>query len=210
MLKPSVSIAPFEARRTNDKPAKSIEREVQANAPLQRVCEAGGNANAVGITKRNMLVCGTASVLASMSAGLLFSTRTAYGQSSFEISKSDAEWRQLLTDTEFEVLRNEATEKPYSSPLNDEKRAGTYNCAGCQLPVYSSETKYDSGTGWPSFYTSLPKAIGTKQDNTWFVTRIEVHCRRCGGHLGHIFDDGPQPTGLRHCLNGVALEFAVA
>lgn len=128
----------------------------------------------------------------------------------FEITKTEAEWRAVLTEEQFLVLRLEATEPAYSSALNDEKRHGLFHCAGCDLPLYSSETKYDSGTGWPSFYQSLPDAVGTKEDNSLFATRTEVHCRRCGGHLGHIFDDGPAPTGKRHCLNGTALKFVAS
>lgn len=129
---------------------------------------------------------------------------------SFEITKSEEEWRQFLTEAQYEVLREEGTERAFSSPLDDEKREGIFHCAGCDLAVYSSKAKYDSGTGWPSFWKSLPDAIGTKQDNSLFMTRTECHCRRCGGHLGHIFDDGPEPTGKRHCLNGVALTFKPA
>lgn len=128
----------------------------------------------------------------------------------FEVEKSEAEWRALLTPAQFAVLREEDTEPSGSSPLNEEKRKGVFHCAGCDLAAYSSETKYESGTGWPSFWQSLPDAIGTKEDNTLFMTRIEVHCRRCGGHFGHIFDDGPLPTGKRHCLNGLALTFKPA
>ena len=125
----------------------------------------------------------------------------------YEITLTDAEWRSRLTDLQYAVLRQEDTERAGSSPLDKEYGAGTYHCAGCDLAVYSSAHKYDSGTGWPSFWQSLPQAIGTKEDNSLFATRTEVHCRRCGGHFGHIFDDGPQPTGLRHCLNGAALLF---
>lgn len=125
----------------------------------------------------------------------------------FEISLTEQEWRARLTEEQFAILRQEKTERAFTSPLNAEKRAGTYNCAGCDLPLFSSETKYDSGTGWPSFYEPLDNAIGTKEDNSLFATRTEVHCRRCGGHLGHVFDDGPQPTGLRYCMNGIALTF---
>jgi peptide-methionine (R)-S-oxide reductase len=128
----------------------------------------------------------------------------------FEITRSEAEWRAMLTDTQYRVLREEATERAFTSPLNDEKRAGLFHCAGCDLPLYSSEAKYDSGTGWPSFWESLPDAIGTKADNTLFMTRTECHCARCGGHQGHIFDDGPPPTGKRHCINGVAMTFKPA
>jgi len=125
----------------------------------------------------------------------------------FEVTKAETEWRRLLTADAYAVLREEATEKPFSSPLLTEKRAGLYHCRGCDLAVYASEQKYDSGTGWPSFWRALPQAVGTKEDNSFFSTRTEVHCRRCGGHFGHIFDDGPQPTGERHCLNGLALRF---
>ena len=125
----------------------------------------------------------------------------------FEITRTEAEWRAQLTPAQFKVLRKESTERPFTSPLNDEKRAGVYHCAGCDLPLYSSETKYDSGTGWPSFWEPLDNAIGTKPDRKLLRVRTEVHCRRCGGHLGHVFNDGPKPTGKRHCLNGVALTF---
>lgn len=129
----------------------------------------------------------------------------------FEICRSEAEWRERLSENEYLVLRQEETERPNSSPLNEETRAGTYRCRGCDLPVYSSDAKYDSGTGWPSFFESLPNAVGTKEDRKFiFQVRTEVHCRRCGGHLGHIFDDGPEPTGKRHCLNGLSLAFVPA
>jgi peptide-methionine (R)-S-oxide reductase len=129
---------------------------------------------------------------------------------SFEIVKSADEWRKLLSPAAFATLREEATESPWTSPLNDEHRAGTFTCAGCALPLFASDTKYDSGTGWPSFFDVLPNAIGTREDNSLFATRTEVHCRRCGGHLGHVFEDGPKPTGLRYCMNGVALGFTPA
>ncbi|MGQ7791762.1 peptide-methionine (R)-S-oxide reductase MsrB [Faunimonas sp. B44] len=125
----------------------------------------------------------------------------------FELMRSEAEWRQILTPAQYRVLREEGTEPAGSSPLNAEKRAGLFHCAGCDLPVYSSATKYESGTGWPSFWESLPDAVRTKEDRSFFMRRTEVHCRRCGGHFGHIFDDGPPPTGKRHCLNGLALTF---
>ena len=125
----------------------------------------------------------------------------------FEICRSEAQWRARLSDDEYLVLREEETEPPYSSQLHTLTRAGTYHCKGCDLPIYSSKHKYDSETGWPSFWKSLPEAVRTKPDNSLFATRTEVHCRRCGSHLGHIFDDGPDPTGKRHCLNGVSLTF---
>ena len=128
-------------------------------------------------------------------------------QATFEITKTDAEWRKLLTPEQFYILRGHGTERAFTSPLDREYRAGTYACAGCQLPLFSSTTKYDSKTGWPSFHTPLENAVGTRSDRSLFMTRTEVHCRRCGGHLGHVFDDGPRPTGLRYCMNGVALIF---
>ena len=128
----------------------------------------------------------------------------------FEIDKSDSEWRRLLTKAQYEVLRLHRTEIPGSSPLNHETRAGTFACAACDLPLFSSETKYDSRTGWPSFYRPLPNAVGTSTDHILLMARTEVHCRRCGGHLGHVFQDGPPPTGLRYCMNGVAMKFIPA
>ena len=128
----------------------------------------------------------------------------------FEVEKPDADWRALLTAAQYDVLRQHGTERPFSSPLDHEKRKGTFACAGCDLPVYASDAKFDSGTGWPSFYQPLPNAVGTSEDRSYFMKRTEVHCRRCGGHLGHVFDDGPPPTGLRYCMNGVALKFTPA
>ena len=120
---------------------------------------------------------------------------------------TDAQWRQRLTPAQYHVLREEGTERAFTSPLNDEKRKGTFHCAGCDLPLFSSDTKYDSGTGWPSFWQPIANAIGTSIDRSLFSVRTEVHCRRCGGHLGHVFEDGPRPTGLRYCMNGVAMTF---
>jgi peptide-methionine (R)-S-oxide reductase len=125
----------------------------------------------------------------------------------FEITRTDAEWRRLLTPGQFHILRQHGTERAFSHPLDREYRPGTYSCAGCQLPLFSATTKYNSGTGWPSFYAPLENAVGTRIDRGFFMTRTEVHCRRCGGHLGHVFDDGPKPTGLRYCMNGTALIF---
>ena len=128
----------------------------------------------------------------------------------FEIQKSDSEWRAILSKPQYDVLRLRRTEAPGSSPLDKEKRKGTFVCAGCDLALFSSETKFDSKTGWPSFYRPLPNAIGTSTDHLLLLPRTEVHCRRCGGHLGHVFDDGPPPTGLRYCMNGLSLKFTPA
>jgi peptide-methionine (R)-S-oxide reductase len=125
----------------------------------------------------------------------------------FEIEKSDAEWRAQLTPQQYEILRNHGTERPYTSPLLKEHRKGNFACAGCDLPLFSSETKFESGTGWPSFYQPLENAIGRTEDRTYGMVRTEVHCRRCGGHMGHVFDDGPKPTGLRYCIDGFGLTF---
>ena len=121
--------------------------------------------------------------------------------------RTDDEWRRTLTPEQYRVLRCHGTEAPGTSPLNDEHRAGTFRCAGCGEPLFSSQTKFDSGTGWPSFREPMPGAVGTSVDRAWLMTRTEVHCARCGGHLGHVFDDGPTPTGLRYCTNGVSLRF---
>ena len=120
---------------------------------------------------------------------------------------SDAEWRKRLTPQQYDILRKHGTERPGTSPLNSEKRKGTFVCAACELPLFASATKFESGTGWPSFYQPLPDAVETKQDRSFFMTRTEAHCSRCLGHLGHVFDDGPPPTGLRYCMNGISLKF---
>ena len=161
------------------------------------------------IDRRTLLGAGGASLIGGFA---LFTTlRGAEAKAEkFELSLSQAEWKKRLTPQQYAVLRGESTERAGSSPLNKEKRKGVYVCAGCGLPLYSSATKYESGTGWPSFWAPLRNAVGTKSDNTLFFTRTEVHCRRCGGHLGHVFDDGPKPTGLRYCMNGVAMKFRPA
>lgn len=128
----------------------------------------------------------------------------------FEISRTPAEWKRRLGPDRYRILRQAGTEAPFSSPLDREKRRGLYACAGCALPLFSSAAKYDSGTGWPSFFAALPNATRTKNDGFLGFPRTEEHCRRCGGHLGHVFDDGPRPTGKRHCMNGLALTFRPA
>ncbi len=156
------------------------------------------------INRRWMFVGGAVVVI----AGARWATSSrAKERTSFEIEKSDAEWRKILTPAQYDILRRHGTEPPYSSPLNNEKRPGMFECAGCELPLFGSETKFESGTGWPSFYRPFDSAVETKEDYSYFMRRTEVHCRRCGGHLGHVFDDGPKPTGLRYCMNGLALKF---
>jgi peptide-methionine (R)-S-oxide reductase len=125
----------------------------------------------------------------------------------FEVTRTEAEWKKLLSPNQYAVLREESTERPYSSPLNDEHRDGKFACVGCGLELFSSKTKFDSKTGWPSFWQPLDRAVGQRKDFTLGMARTEVHCRRCGGHLGHVFEDGPKPTGLRYCMNGVAMRF---
>ncbi|TKD13733.1 peptide-methionine (R)-S-oxide reductase MsrB [Rhodobacter capsulatus] len=148
-----------------------------------------------------------------LSAGLAavgLATHKAAAES-FAVVHSDEEWRKLLSPEAYSVLRKEGTEYPYTSPLEQEHRKGTFACAGCAQPLFSSETKFDSGTGWPSFYQPIAEtAVGTRLDGALMMTRTEVHCARCGGHLGHVFEDGPPPTGLRYCMNGVAMTFTPA
>ena len=156
------------------------------------------------LSRRSLILTGTA--LAS-AAGLWWIYGTSEARGRFEIERTDAEWRSLLTRAQFDVLRLHRTEVPGSSPLNQEKRKGVYACAGCALPLFASDTKYDSRTGWPSFFEPLANAIGTARDYALLIPRTEVHCRRCGGHLGHVFEDGPRPTGLRYCMNGIAMTF---
>ena len=162
------------------------------------------------IDRRQLLLGGTAITALAAFAWLRPIGASVAAEGDFPFKLSDAEWKAKLDPAAYDVLRHEGTERPYSSPLNDEKRAGTYLCAGCEQPLFASETKYDSRTGWPSFYTFIEGALGTSIDNTMFMERVEVHCSNCGGHQGHVFEDGPQPTGLRYCINGVALTFQAA
>jgi peptide-methionine (R)-S-oxide reductase len=162
------------------------------------------------LTRRALLATAGATAAIGAIAVIRRTASPCHAKANFELMRTEAEWRRVLTPDQFAVLRQEATERPGSSALLDERRTGTYHCAGCALAVYSSHAKYDSGTGWPSFWSAIDGNVGTRPDNRLLVQRTEVHCRRCGGHLGHIFDDGPLPTGKRHCINGVALKFVPA
>jgi len=168
------------------------------------------------MSKRTFLMSGLAALGASAAAfaGGRRTHAAAAGSPAqsgpFEITHSEEEWRKLLSPEQFYILRQHGTERAGTSPLDKEHRTGTFACAGCDLPLFLSTTKYDSGTGWPSFWAPIEGAIGTSEDRSFFAVRTEVHCRRCGGHLGHVFDDGPPPTGLRYCMNGVALVFVPA
>ena len=137
---------------------------------------------------------------------MLFKRDTAPAEA-FPVTRTEAEWRAALSPEAFRVLRQHGTERPGTSPLNAEKRAGTFTCAGCGHELFDAATKFESGTGWPSFFAPIEDAVGTTTDRSFFMTRTEVHCARCGGHLGHVFPDGPPPTGLRYCMNGVSLAF---
>ena len=160
----------------------------------------------MGATRRRFLV-GVGSVFVATACAR---SATASPAVDVEVTHTDAEWRQQLTAEQFYVLRQAGTEMPYSSPLNDEHRRGVFGCAGCALDLFSSDTKFDSGTGWPSFFKPLDGAVVERPDDSSGMSRTEVLCRRCGGHLGHVFTDGPQPTGLRYCMNGVAMNFRAA
>ena len=146
---------------------------------------------------------------AALALGARRSGATA-AATSYQITHTPAEWRAMLGAARYNILRQEGTERPFTSPLLKEHRRGIFTCAGCALPVYASTTKFESGTGWPSFFAAIPNAVIIKRDTSLFMDRTEEHCRRCGGHLGHVFDDGPKPTGKRHCINGLALNFRPA
>ena len=161
------------------------------------------------MTKRTFLGGAGAAAMAAVGAVLLGRGSEASAET-FEVNLTPEQWRRRLSAEQFRVLRQQHTERSGSSPLNNEHRRGTFHCAGCNNPLYASTTKFESGTGWPSFTRPIPGAVRTRPDNSLFMTRTEVHCRRCGGHLGHVFDDGPPPTGKRWCMNGTALRFAPA
>ncbi len=162
------------------------------------------------ITRRQALYASAAG-LAVLAIGRLARPHTVQAAThAYEVTHTDAEWRKLLTPAAYDVLRQEGTERPFTSPLLDEHRAGTFACAGCDLPLFSSKTKFESGTGWPSFWVPLEGAVDETADRAFGMTRTAVSCHRCGSHLGHVFPDGPKPTGLRYCMNGVALKFAPA
>ena len=159
--------------------------------------------------RRGLLGAGAIATIGATFAACSRSAPAAAAET-FQVNHTPADWKRRLGADRFRILRQEGTEAPYTSALNNEHRRGTFLCAGCALPVFSSTTKFDSGTGWPSFYAALPNAIRTRRDSTLGMARTEEHCRRCGGHLGHIFDDGPRPTGKRHCINGLSLTFRPA
>jgi peptide-methionine (R)-S-oxide reductase len=158
------------------------------------------------LSRRQFFYGGAA--LAALSVGRFVWPRQVEAATSYEVTHTDEEWRKLLSADAYKVLRHEGTERPFTSALLNEHRAGTFACAGCDLPLFSSKTKFDSGTGWPSFWAPLENAVVETRDSSFGMIRMAVSCRRCGGHLGHVFDDGPKPTGLRYCMNGVALKFA--
>ncbi len=161
------------------------------------------------ITRRQVGL-GVLSIAGLAGLRLLAPEETAAKPGKFDVSYTPAEWKERLTPMQYYVLREEGTERPYTSPLNKEKRAGTFHCAGCNQALFASKTKFESGTGWPSFWAPIEGAVAQSRDASLGMVRQEVHCSRCGGHLGHVFEDGPKPTGLRYCINGAALTFAAA
>ncbi len=162
-------------------------------------------------SRRNTLLLGaTAIAVVALSRGLRRPPAAEAAPPVYEVTHTDAEWQKLLTPAQYNILRQQGTELPFSSPLLNEHRSGIFHCAGCALPLFSSTTKFDSGTGWPSFWAPLPHAVLTADDTSLGMDRTEVHCRRCGSHLGHLFTDGPPPTGLRYCMDGLALTFTPA
>ena len=180
---------------TTPRPQRHPNRELKRNPTI--------------MTRRTLIGGGLAVVAAALANKTPFGTANAKAAQSdgYTYVLTDEQWREKLSPQAYAVLRHGATEIAWSSPLENEQRQGIYACAGCELSLFSSATKFDSGTGWPSFWAPLPHAILTSIDDSWLGERTEVHCRRCGGHLGHVFDDGPKPTGLRYCMNGVALDF---
>lgn len=158
------------------------------------------------LTRRHLFAAGGAGV-AAVALARVGRPQTTKAAPAFAVTHTDAEWRKLLTPAQYDVLRRQGTEPAFSSPLLKEHRAGTFTCAGCDLPLFSSKTKFESGTGWPSFWQPLPNAVIEENDTSFGMARTAISCRRCGGHLGHVFNDGPKPTGLRYCMDGLALKF---
>ncbi len=158
------------------------------------------------MTRKNFLIAGLSGVTAFL-VGRVTRSDSVQATKSFEIVRTEAEWRRLLTPGQYAVLREEGTERPFTSPLLHEERVGLLSCAGCDLPLFSSKTKFDSHTGWPSYWAALDKAVDEHTDTSFFMSRMAISCHRYGGHIGHVFSDGPRPTGLRYCMNGVAMNF---
>jgi peptide-methionine (R)-S-oxide reductase len=181
-----------------------MQRDLRPNGCVPaKIARQLGGANM--LTRRGFSFA--AAGLATLGFARLTAGMGAKAAPSYEVTHSDAEWRKLLTPAQYDILRAKGTEPAFTSPLLNEHRAGVFACAGCDLPLFSSRTKYDSGTGWSSFWAPLPNGVTEAEDNSFGMVRTEISCRRCGGHLGHVFDDGPKPTGLRYCMNGLALKF---